>query len=133
MSGVPISRQAQVKAPGTTRSRPLVAAFTGQGNLDEAGHRTLSEATPNTVVSLRSPGDQLSTSRPQQTKRLGRQVILAQPSASSRGSRLRRVVRSSTSILGVRLQWLVSLFLLLELSALHLLLVISLILLCITT
>ena len=38
------------------------------------------------MVSLRSPGDQLSTSRPQQTKRLGRQVILAQPSASSRGS-----------------------------------------------
>ena len=53
-------------------SQPLI-------NLDEAGHRTLSDTTPHTVVILRSPGDHLSTSRPQQIKRLGRQVILAQP------------------------------------------------------
>ena len=78
---------------------------------------------PKTVVSLRSPAKHLQTTA---DFRLGRQVILAQPSASSQRSRLRRAIRSPTSILGSRLQWLVSLYLLLESSALHLLLVISL-------
>ena len=73
----------------------------------------LQAAQPHTLWSV--SGSQLSTSRPQPTKRPGRQAILAQPSASSRGSRS-GVSSGRSSILDGRLQWLVNLFLLLELS-----------------
>ena len=75
------------------------------------------------------PADDPATGRPPPGQAIliySHTDILAQPSASSQGSRLRRAIRSPTPILGGRLQWLVSLYLLLELSALHLLLVISL-------
>ena len=104
--------------PGSFPSQPLI-------NLDEAGHWSLADATPNCGQSpvFRRPAKHLQTTA---DFRLGRQVILAQPSASSQGSRLRRAVQSSTSSLGVGFSGIVSLFLLLELSAQHLLLVISL-------
>ena len=93
----------------------------------------LGGTTPHTVVSLRFPGDQLSTSRPQQTNRPGGQVILAQPSASSRGSRSSVLSgHQPPSLTSGFSGWSVYIYFW-SYQALHLLLVISLILLCITT
>ena len=89
-----LARPTFLLALARRHNQPLISQFPLQpGSLHPRLSSTLARrvtgrrpTTPHTVVSLRSPGDQLSTSRPQQTQRLGRQVILAQPSASSRGS-----------------------------------------------
>ena len=89
-----LARPTFLLALARRHNQPLIFQFPLQpGSLHPSLSSTLArrvtgrrQTTPHTVVSLRSPGDQLSTSRPQQTQRLGRQVILAQPSASSQGS-----------------------------------------------
>ena len=79
----------QVKAPGSTRSRPLVAAFTGQ----VTGRSPTQPQNCGQSPVFRRPAKHLQTTA---DFRLVRQVTLAQPSASSQGYRLRRADRSSS-------------------------------------
>ena len=68
-----------------------------RSSLHRTGHRSFADATQNCGQSpvFRRPAKQLQTTA---DFRLGRQVTLAQPSASSQGYRLRRADRSSSPV-----------------------------------
>ena len=83
---------------GSTRSQPLIAALTGQ----VTGRSPTQPQDCGQSPVLRRPAKHLQTTA---DFRLGRQVTLAQPSASSQGYRLKHADRSSNPGQGPRLQW----------------------------
>ena len=89
---------ATLEQPGSTKSRPLAAAYTGHVTVRSP---TQPQNCGQSLV-LRRPAKHLQTTA---DFRLGRQVTLAQPSASSQGYRLKRADRSSNPGQGPRLQW----------------------------
>ena len=84
--------------PGSTMSQPLVAALTRQ----VTGRSPTQPQNCGQSPVFRRPAKHLQTTA---DFRLGRQVTLAQPSASSQGYRLRHADQSSSSGQGPRLQW----------------------------